>query len=210
NWMAVNWEQVGAGSIAIGLLLGVIMVPWLVLASIRAKLGRTPWKRVRPILLLVYISVLLTSAPIAINSVLTRVLDLGPLESVVQNERHITLTGWDRKDYSILKKKLDAVVIQMANSDVTDETLTFLSGMSLLRELDVSSTGITDSGLATIANLPKLESLRLKNTRISDDGFRKHLFGKTTLMNLDLTGTEVASKTVREWKKLNENRKALK
>ena len=30
-------------------------------------------------------------------------LDLGPREKLVDGQRHLTLTGWDRKDYSILK-----------------------------------------------------------------------------------------------------------
>lgn len=208
--MVMNWEQVGAASIAVGLLLGIVALPWLLVATCRAWMRKTSWKSSRRAMCLLGTSLLLATVPILVNSILTRVLDLGPLETIVEGERHITLTGWDRKDYSILRRKLDVVVLQMANADVTDETLKLLDGMSQLRELDLSDTAVTDAGLETLAKRPKLESLRLKNTKITEAGFRAHLFAKESLMNLDLIGTEVASKTIREWKKARPDRKALK
>ena len=50
-------------------------------------------------------------------------IDLGPRDELVDGERHLTLTGWDRKDYGFLASKPDTVVLQMANPDVTDQTL---------------------------------------------------------------------------------------
>lgn len=208
--MVFNWEQIGAGSIAIGMVLGIIAMPWFLLSWIRYGLGKTPWKNVHRALFLLGIAFLLVTIPILSNQILTRVLDLGPLETMVEGERHITLTGWDRKDYSILRRKTDVVVLQMANADVTDETLTLLNGLNRLKELDLSNSAITDQGLMQVATLPKLESLRLANTRITDDGFKKHLASMPGLINIDVTGTEVASKTVREWKKERPERKALK
>lgn len=102
------------------------------------------------------------------------------------------------------------MVLQMANSDVNDETLRYLAGLKQLRELDLNNTQVTDAGLKELAELPKLRDLRLARTKITDDGFRQYLLGKESLMNLDLTGTSVASKTVREWKSANSERKALK
>ena len=32
-------------------------------------------------------------------------INLGPRERIVDGERHLTLTGWDRKDYSFLRSK---------------------------------------------------------------------------------------------------------
>src|SRR5690242_4816152 len=46
------------------------------------------------------LGVLLTAVPPVVNR-LTPV-DLGPLERTVDGELHLTLTGWDRKDYSVL------------------------------------------------------------------------------------------------------------
>lgn len=208
--MLLNWELIGAASIAIGLLLGLIALPWLLVASIRARMGRTSWQGSRRAVSLLGAGLLLATVPLLANQILLRVLDLGPLETMVAGERHITLTGWDRHDYSILLRKPDVVVLQLANADVTDETLKLLAGMSQLKELDLNHTAVTDAGLELLAKLPKLESLRLKNTKITDAGFRTHLLEKASLVYLDLTGTEVASKTVREWKKNHSERKALK
>ncbi len=60
-------------------------------------------------------------------------LDLGAPREVVDGQRHLTLTGWDRKDYSILKLKPDVVVLQMANPDVTDQSLESLQEMKLCK-----------------------------------------------------------------------------
>ncbi len=132
----------------------------------------------------------------------------GERERIVEGERHITLTGWDKSDYSLLVERSDVVVLQMANPDVTNETLQYLQGLEQLRELDLENTSITDEGLAILAKLPALESLRLSNTKITDEGFRKYLLEKESLLNLDLTGTKgVLSKTLREWRKLREGRR---
>ena len=42
---------------------------------------------------------------------------------MVDGQQHLTLTGSDRKDYSVLKLKQDVAVLQMANPDVTDQSL---------------------------------------------------------------------------------------
>jgi hypothetical protein len=137
-----------------------------------------------------------------------RFFPAGERERMVEGELHLTLTGWDKTDYSLLDERPDAVVVQMANPDVTDETLRHLSAMMILKELDLSNTGITDEGLAAVAALPALKSLRLANTKITDDGFRKFLMDKESLLELDLTGARgVASKTLRQWKAAREGRR---
>ena len=86
-------------------------------------------------------------------------IDLGPREKIVDGERHITLTGWDRKDYAFLGSKHDVVVLQMANPDVTDQTLEHLRGMSALKELDLNNTQVTDAGLKVLKDLPALSDV---------------------------------------------------
>lgn len=137
-------------------------------------------------------------------------VDLGPREKLVDGELHITLTGWDRDDYSLLQSKPETIVLQMANPDVTDDTLICLRHLPKLRELDLNETRITDAGLAVLAELPQLESLRLRKTAITEQGFREHLFDKDLLRELDLRDTQVASKTVREWRQAQPGRKALR
>jgi hypothetical protein len=137
-------------------------------------------------------------------------IDLGPRDKLVDGQRHITLTGWDRKDYGFLRSRRDVVVLQMANPDVTDDTLDNLKGMTALKELDLDNTRVTDLSLKVLSDLPALSSLRLKNTGITDHGFKEALLGKDSLMQLDLTGTQVQSETVQNWKNAKKGRRAMR
>lgn len=159
------------------------------------------------------VSLYLLAAVVAvIPLVLSRVeksIDLGPYEKTVDGEIHLTLTGWDKEDYSVLKGRADVVVLQMANKDVTNETLTYLEGMEKLRELDLNDTSIDDDGLAILAKLPALESLRLRATKVTDEGFQKHLFDLPNLKDLTLPGPPaIKSATVRKWKAAKSGRRA--
>ncbi len=135
-------------------------------------------------------------------------LDLGPLEMMVGGQRHLTLTGWDRKDYSFLRLKPDLVVLQMANPDVTDSTLENLKGLRDLKELDLSDTQITDAGLLVLKELPALEVLRLARTKITDQGFRTALLSKESLLKLDVQKTGVRADTIKDWREKNPHRQA--
>jgi hypothetical protein len=208
----------GAGLIVLSLL-------WLVVAAFRQRvlwglacllvvgmpffLWRH-WPRARgPVGLLLFGAVVLV-APFAINRVQQYFIDFGPREKMVDGELHITLTGWDRTDYSMLRARPTTVVLQMANPDVTDATLDYLTDMPQLRELDLNDTKITDAGLAKLAKIGTLTTLRLKNTAATEDGFREHLMPLPGLRELDLRGTKVASATVREWRAAQPERKALR
>ena len=90
----------------------------------------------------------------------------------VGGEKHITLTGSDPKTAPDLKEKQDVAVLQMANPDVTDQSLESLKGMKLLQELDLNDTQVTDAGLEILKDLPALAKLRLRRTKITDKGFR--------------------------------------
>ena len=127
----------------------------------------------------------------------------------MDGQRHLTLTGWDRKDYSILKLKPDVVVLQMANPDVTDKSLESLQEMQTLQELDLSGTQVTDAGLKILKDLPALSKLRLARTKITDQGFHSTLFAKDSLMQLDLSGTQVGRETVQAWRNAKSGRKAM-
>ena len=65
-------------------------------------------------------------------------IDLGEREQTVNGELHLTLTGWDKSDYSVIEHKANATVIQMANEDVTDEAMNHVSAATNLTELDIS------------------------------------------------------------------------
>jgi hypothetical protein len=219
-------ELVGFWMIVAGLAVAVIADVWLLVVAFRTRVLWGVALLLFPPAALVFICVhfrrslaplalfvaagLVIGAPYAVNSFIVHHVDLGPYERIVDGERNLTLTGWDRKDYSVLDDKSDAVVLQMANADVDDGTLEHIRNMKRLRELDLNDTQVSDAGLAVLAELPNLQTLRLRNTKITDEGFQKLLAGKESLMELDLQGTQVASKTLRAWKAAREGRKALR
>jgi hypothetical protein len=129
-------------------------------------------------------------------------VDLGPLETQVNGELHIYLTGWQPKgmDYSVLRARPEVVVLQMANEDVTDRTLENLRGLKKLRELDLSDTQVTDAGLKVLQELPSLQVLFLNRTKITDEGVRQSIFPIASLTRLSVSHTQVTKKTRDEWK----------
>jgi hypothetical protein len=151
----------------------------------------------------------LVASPYGIRFYQQHFLELGERQAVVDGEMHVTLTGWNKQDYSILEKIPTAVVLQMANPDVTDETLSYLKDMTNLRELDLNDTRVTDAGLKRLGELPRLQQLRLRNTKITDEGFRASLVPLESLRNVDVTGTQVNSKTLRAWKNARPGREYL-
>ena len=128
-------------------------------------------------------------------------INMGPYSRVVDGEPHLTLTGWNGVDYSLLAERPDVVVLQMANPDVTDTTLRHLEGMSKLRELDLERTKITDAGLVHLAGLKNLRDIRVRFTAVTDEGFKKHLAGLESLKNIDARNTKITRKTLNEWMK---------
>lgn len=225
NLALTGFEQTAAVSIASGLVCLFVAALWIWIVAWRVSwkwgLGLTLFfpaaavfipkhlARLRVPVFLLVLSALLIGVPFGLNAVINKI-DLGPRERIVDGQRHITLTGWDQHDYAILRQRPDVAVLQMANPDVTDETISQLRTLTQLEELDLNDTQITDAALSTLAELPKLARLRLRGTQFTDDGFRQHLAGKDSLLELDVRDTAVASKTMREWKKANENRKYLK
>ena len=155
--------------------------------------SRHPRRGAAPLILII-LAVILAAVP-AIYILCVKV-DLGPRDKNVNGERHVTLTGWDRNDYSILRLMPDVSVLQMANADVTDHVLESLRPMKKLHELDLSGTQVTDAGLKILRELPALETLRLARTKITDNGFRDALSTNNSLMQLDLRQTQVSRETI--------------
>jgi hypothetical protein len=162
-------------------------------------------------LLLLAGGVCVVASTYGVNYYVSHHVSLGPREKLVDGAVHVTLTGWDGHDYSILESRPQTAVLQMANPDVTDETLRHLRGLTELVSLDLNDTQITDAGLPLLSQLPKLETLRLRGTKITDNGFREFLAGKPTLREVDLRGTQVSGQTLRDWKTIDrEHRKFLR
>jgi hypothetical protein len=166
------------------------------------------WRKGLAPLMLIGIGLMVTGFPPVYRFLVP--IDLGPRERIVDGQRHITLTGWDRNDYTFLGSKHDVAVLQMANHDVTDRTLELLKGMNALKDLDLDNTQVTDAGLSILKDLPALNALHLRNTRITDQGFQKGLAGKESLQLLDLTGTQVSGETAQAWRKAKSGRRVLR
>ncbi len=219
DWMVSRAFYMQLGGLAIALLAWV----WLIVRAFRTRRGwgfaslavppvglvfaaRHPRKGIAP-LGVVLLSLLIAATPALYTLFVT--LDLKPRDKLVDGQRHLTLTGWDRTDYSFLKLNPDVVVLQMANPDVTDQTLEALRGMKELQELDLNGTQVTDAGLNVLKELPALASLRLARTKITNQGFHDNLLSKGTLMRLDLSGTQVHRETVQAWREAKPGRHAL-
>jgi Leucine Rich repeat len=229
-------EHLGLGLIVGGAALAAIGALWLLVRAFRQHLG---WgltvlllplvgalafisskhgKRARAPLALILFGAIVCAGTLVFYEFQNRFVPLGPwdkMEPVERDgkqlrERHLTLTGWDGKDYSpILKSQPPPAVIQMANPDVTDDTVALLVGNPNLHSLDLNRTQLTDDGLKHVKQISGLRVLRLAQTKITDDGFREHLMGMESLADLDLTGTAVAGKTKREWKAAKPDRRII-
>jgi hypothetical protein len=218
--MVANALYMQLGGLAVALAAWI----WLLVRAFRVRLvwgfgalvippvglifaARHPRKGVPPLGLLL-LGLLIAATPALYTLLVT--LDLKPRDKIVNGERHLTLTGWDRNDYSLLKLTPDVVVLQMANPDVTDQTVETLRGMKKLQELDLNGTQITNASLNVLKDLPALSALRLARTRITDRGFHDTLFSKSSLMRLDLSNTQISRETVQAWRDAKPGRRALR
>ena len=182
--------------------LGSLLLPPVGLIFV----GRHPRRGIAPLLLCV-LSLLVAAAPAGYTLCVR--LDLGPRDKLVNGQRHLTLTGWDRKDYSVLRLEPNIALLQMANRDVTDVTLESLKEMNELQELDLNGAQVTDVGLKILNQLPSLARLRLAHTKISDQGFHELLSAKESLMQLDLSGTAVTRESATTWRDAKSGRRVL-
>jgi len=216
-------EVLGAGFLLAGALLVLIGFMWLivngwktrrwlgVLLALTAYLG-TPlifglirFRQNKRPLIAVIAGVLLGTVPIATGHAYEFVFGIGERERVIDGQRHLTLTGWDRNDYEgFLSRKKDTVVLEMGNPDVTDETLHLLSQLTQLKELTLNDTMITDAGLETLKKLPALESLRLARTKITKEGVTTLLADPPPkLLEIDVSGNSIPASALRKWKNVD-------
>lgn len=195
---------VGVVSLLIGVLVFVVQ---LVAVRLFPRSRESAWTlKIWPALL-VSVGIIGLTLPAAVTRFAP--IDLGKHEARVNGERHVTLTGWDQKDYSILARMPDVVVLQMANPDVTDQTLGYLREWKSLRELDVAGSQVTDEGIKSISGIPSLEKLILSRTRVTDEGLKPLLEQLTKLRQIDVRETGVTAAVLRPWLKAKEGRRCL-
>ena len=194
-------EQVGALFIFAGLATVAVGIAWASFRGLGVLLRRMPARRLLLPFALLGVGLVMGLAPFVAQRAYLAVVGLGERERVIDGERALNLTGWDRPGYGILAEKSDVAILELGNPDVTDATLELLAGLPQLRELTLNDTAVTDAGLATLARLPQLESLRIARTKITPEGVQRFLDSPPPrLRQIDVSGNEVPTAILRRWK----------
>jgi hypothetical protein len=81
--------------------------------------------------------------------------------------------------------------LNFSSTNMNDDALANLAGLTELKELGLWGTRVTDKGMAHVAGLTKLESLNLNETSVSDAGL-EHLKNLAALKKLYLNGSKVS------------------
>lgn len=221
------YEVFGVGVIFLGAILLLIGILWLIRNAWRTRkwlgiltfltapigpllFGLFRFTQNKKALILVLVGTVVGAVPFAADRGYEFVFGLGERERVIDGERYLTLTGWDRNDYAaLLARYNDVAVLEMGNPDVTDETLKSLVDLPMLKELTLSDSSVTDEGLVTLAKLPALAKLRLQRTKITKDGVAAFLTDPPPkLVEIDVSGNSIPASALRKWKNVDsEHRK---
>jgi len=194
-------EQIGALFIFAGLALLAAGALWGGLRGVGVVFRGRELRRLLAPVAVVGVGLVIGLAPFVAQRAYLAVVGLGERERVIDGERALNLTGWDRAGYEILAEKPDVAILEMGNPDVTDATLELLAGLPQLRELTLNDTAVTDDGLAALARLANLESLRIARTKVTSEGVRRFLDAPPPrLKQIDVSGNDVPTSILRRWK----------
>ena len=95
-------EQIGVVLIFAGLLAAVIGLVWLIGRSLAVLLGKRQARQLLVPLALLAGGLVVGAVPFAYQHVYLRIVGLGERERMLDGERILNLTGWDRDGYGIL------------------------------------------------------------------------------------------------------------
>ncbi|NBV47365.1 MAG: hypothetical protein EBR86_17450 [Planctomycetia bacterium] len=194
-------EQIGAILVFLGLFL---LCGGLVVAAARGvgvALGRIRARRLLVPLALCGLGLVVGATPLVAQRVWFAVVGLGPRERVVDGRRAMVLTGWDRQGYEFLRTRPDIEILELANPDVTDETVAILGDLPRLRELTLDGSQVTDAALATLRSFPALVTLRVARTKITAEGVRAFLEEPPpALEQFDVSGNGIPAAALRAWR----------
>ncbi len=194
-------EQIGVVLIFAGLLAATVGFVWLVGRGLVVLLGRREARALLVPLALFGGGLVLGATPFVYQRAYQAIVGFGERERVIEGERAIVLTDWDRDDYGLLAERPDTVILEMGNPDVTDETLERLLEMPRLRELTLNDSQVSDAGLAILARLPALEALRLARTKVTPEGLERFLESPPeNLRMIDVSGNGIPTRILRAWK----------
>ena len=90
-----------------------------------------------------------------------------------------------------LDEKERVVSVDLQQTQVTDDDLEYLKGLTTLQSLDLFVTQVSDAGLEHLKGMTSLQHLQLRRTQVSDAGL-EHLKGLAKLESLDLSSTLVS------------------
>jgi DnaJ-domain-containing protein 1 len=92
-----------------------------------------------------------------------------------------------------LQGMTDLLHLDLSRTPITDAGLLHLQGLERLEVLQLWDTALTDAGMALIGRLPSLVQLGIGNTRVTDAGL-EHVRSLPRLRVLQLYGTGVTGK----------------
>ncbi len=200
-------EQIGFILVLFGLLCSTAGLLWLLVRILRLGLDRgagrhsAARRRLLNPAVVLGAGLVIGAAPFAWQRAYLAIHGLAERERIVDGERALTLTGWDRSDYSIVATRPDLAILEMSNPDVTDETLAVLRDLPRLKELSLDDSAVTDRGLAALSGLPALESLRVARTKITPEGVAAFLASPPPkLRQIDVSGNGIPAEILRAWK----------
>ena len=212
-------EVVGVMLLLLGLVVVLWSLGWLTVLSCKARgllfallvmfftpiaqivYGLVHFRTAKGPVLLLCAGMCIGAVPFAYSHGFELIFGLGERERIIDGERHLVLTGWDRPDYSILQIRTDTAVLELANGNVTDATLELLLPFNGLKELTLNDSAVTDAGLNTLRQLPALQRLRLARTKITAEGLTEFLATPPKeLIELDVSGNSIPTSILRKWK----------
>jgi hypothetical protein len=194
-------EQIGVLFIFVGLAVFVAGMAWGVLRTLGIVLRRREVRQLLAPLTLVAVGLTLGLVPFAAQRAYLAVVGLGERERVIDGERALNLTGWDRESYHILAEMPDVAILELGNPDVGDDTLDLVAALPALRELTLNDSAVTDAGLAKLARMPRLQSLRIARTKVTPEGVQRFLDAPPPrLEQIDVSGNGVPTAVLRRWK----------
>jgi hypothetical protein len=107
----------------------------------------------------------------------------------------VNLGGTRIKDAGVatLKGLPNLQRLNLARTDLTDESLPHLKVLGQLQLLDLTGTSVSSKGLEPLQGLTKMQTLNLSSTQVNDQGL-SYLKGMKDLRTLNLGLTEVSDK----------------
>jgi hypothetical protein len=170
---------------------------WLAVRGGGVLLRRRKPQRLLMPLTLLSVGLVVGAVPFRYQHVYLAIVGLGERERVIDGERAVDLTGWDREGYD---PRREARRGDPGNQpDVTDATLALLEDLPNLRELTLNDSSITDAGLShprEAAGTRRCHRPHARHARRPAQGSRP----ARILRRIDVSGNGIPTSILRQWK----------